>query len=144
MQIFARLRSWWAAREPNPLWSGAIMEAGGARRCSPQELAAFKWLEPWSSIDDATASFSDTFVQQLRREIRRGHQLYDLPVRLIGRGNGDNALFEIQDGTGRVAVVHLVWQGRQKLPWPDTRIYTSLASWQEKCMIPENREWKDE
>src|SRR5689334_17305269 len=72
-----------------------------------------EWLEPWSSTEGEEAAYLRTFADQLARETSRGHELHGKKVRLIGRGNGDDALFEILDGTGRVAEVHLVWQGRQ-------------------------------
>lgn len=103
MPMFARLRSWWGARRPKSADQMLSVD------CRPQESDAIRWLDPWSSTENNTAEYRSTFVQQLGREIRRGHQLYGLPVDLIGRGNGDDCLFEIQDGTGRVAVVHLVW-----------------------------------
>ncbi|XAH25411.1 hypothetical protein AAFF27_09515 [Xylophilus sp. GW821-FHT01B05] len=101
------------------------------------------WLEPWTSTAGADDGYLRTFAEQLARETSRGHELHQVPVKLIGRGNGDDALFELQDGTGRVAQVHLVWQGRQKPPWPGTAIFASLEDWRIKSMIPENREWQD-
>jgi hypothetical protein len=99
------------------------------------------WLEPWSSTAGSSEERLRTFAEQLGRETSRGHELHKVPVRLIGRGNGDDALFELQDGTGRVAEVHLVWQGRQKPPWPSSAIYRSLEEWRERSMIPAHREW---
>ncbi len=47
--------------------------------------------------------------------------MFGLPSQFIGRGQGDDALFEILDGTGRAAVVHLTWVRTQKRPpWPIT------------------------
>lgn len=99
------------------------------------------WLEPWSSTAGAEESYLRTFAEQLARETRRGHVLHGVPVRLIGRGNGDDALFELEDGTSRVAEVHLVWQGRQKPPSPGTAIFASLEEWRTKSMIPAHDEW---
>lgn len=103
-----------------------------------------KWLEPWWSTQEMDDSFHETFARQLTLETRPGHSLYEVPVKLIGRGHGDDALFELKDGSGRVAVVHLVWQGSQVPPWPATAIYTSLLAWEQECMIPENQEWADD
>jgi hypothetical protein len=103
-----------------------------------------EWLEPWSSTEGAGASYLRTFAEQLARETSRGHELHGLPVKLIARGNGDDALFEILDGSGRVAEVHLVWQGRQKPPWPSSAIFASLEEWRVKRMIPEHEEWTDD
>ena len=101
------------------------------------------WLEPWSSTAGTEDSYLRTFAEQLARETSRGHELHGVRVRLIGRGNGDDALFEFQDGTGRVAEVHLVWQGRQKPPWPASAIFESLDAWRTKSMIPAHREWEE-
>lgn len=102
------------------------------------------WLDPWSGVEDSDQSYRDTFHEQLAREVSRGHALFGLPVELMGRGNGDDCLFKILDGSGRVAFVHLVWQGRQSPPWPATDIYASLEEWIEQHMQPEHREWTDD
>ena len=104
-----------------------------------------EWLDPWSPIEEAEKSLIDGFAQQLARETRSGHEMHGLPVKLIGRGNGDDALYEILDGTGRVAQVHLVWQGRQNPPWPLSTIYSNLEQWRVESMIPEHKEgWANE
>lgn len=102
------------------------------------------WLEPWSSTEGSEESYLRTFAEQLARETSPGHELHGLQVRLVGRGNGDDALFELLDGTGRVAEVHLVWQGRQKPPWPSSTIFSSLEQWRVMRMLPEHQEWVDE
>jgi hypothetical protein len=69
--------------------------------------------------------------------------MFGVPGRLIGRGQGDDALFELLDGSGRVAVVHLTWAHcTQHLPWPITTIYANMGEWVERCMLPEHEEWK--
>ncbi|GLS97882.1 hypothetical protein [Piscinibacter gummiphilus] len=103
-----------------------------------------EWLDPWGSTEGEESSYLHTFAEQLERETRRGHELHGVKVLLIGRGDGDDALFEMLDGTGRVAEVHLVWQGRQKPPWPASSIYSSLEEWRVKRMIPQHKEWQGE
>ena len=103
-----------------------------------------QWLEPWSGTEESEDSYRRTFAEQLARETSRGHVLHGIAVHRIGRGNGDDALFELLDGTGRVAEVHLVWQGRQKPPWPATAIFSNLEEWRIQRMIPEHQEWTDE
>jgi hypothetical protein len=104
-----------------------------------------KWLEPWRSTAGEDEDFHKRFARQLQLEVGPGHDLFGLPAYLIGRGNGDDALFEISDGTGRVAVVHLTW-GRtaEQPPWPITNIYPNVEAWAEKCMQPEHEDWKGE
>ena len=101
------------------------------------------WLDPWTSTAGSDDNYLRGFAEQLARDTSRGHELHGVPVKLIGRGNGDDTLFELQDGTGRVAQVHLVWQGRQTPPWPGTAIIESLEDWRIKRMIPDNREWQE-
>ena len=101
-----------------------------------------EWLEPWWSTERQDAKFHETFRKQLKLELPPGHVLYEVPARLIGRGNGDDALFELLDGTGRVAQVHLTWaKVRERLPWPVTAVYDSREDWAEKSMKPEHEEW---
>ena len=103
-----------------------------------------RWLEPWWSTEDACENFRNGFTRQLLLEVGPGHELFGLPIRLIGRGQGDDALFELLDGTCRVAVVHLTWaKATEQLPWPVTDIYSNLQEWVEKCMQPEHEAWKD-
>jgi len=100
------------------------------------------WLEPWSSVSELDERFKENWRRQLEIEVPPKHVLYGVPVKLLARGNGDDALFEILDGTGRVADVHLTWaQSEERLPLPGTDIYCSLQEWIEKVMIPEHQEW---
>lgn len=76
------------------------------------------WLAPWSSAEQHDDSYRAGVRDQLQREVAPGHFLYGLPVRLVGRGNGDDALFALLDGSGRVAQVHFTWaRSQQCLPW---------------------------
>jgi hypothetical protein len=100
-----------------------------------------EWLKPWASTESAEPSYLRTFAEQLAQETSRGHELHGVPVKLIARGSGDDALFEILDKSGRVAEVHLVWQGCQKPPWPSSAIFENLEEWRVKRMIPEHQEW---
>jgi hypothetical protein len=102
-----------------------------------------EWLEPWSSTENYAAQFHESFRKQLEREVAPGHVMHGVPVKLIACGNGDDALFQILDGSGRVAEVHLTWSKEQeRLPWPGTTIYASLEEWAQKSMCPahEDRE----
>ena len=84
--------------------------------------------EPWHSVTNADESKG--LEEELRREVRRGHELYGAAVRAVARRlECDDVLFSIEDGSGRVAVVHLTWSPRERPPWPDTDIYADLATW---------------
>lgn len=88
-----------------------------------------EWLAPWYSVADDAAQAAG-MEQELRRELAAGHPLYGVPVRTLGR-NGDDVLFAVEDGSGRVAVVHLTWiqSAPDRPPWPDTAFYPSLQAW---------------
>lgn len=74
----------------------------------------------------------------------RGHILYGITLKLLARGNGDDALFELLDGSGRVADVHLTWsKSQERLPWPGTDIYRNLNEWCEQVMVSEHKEWQN-
>jgi hypothetical protein len=105
-----------------------------------------EWLEPWWSTEEQGQDFCETFRRQLELELSPGHELYGVPLRLIGRhGGSDDALFEFLDGSGRVAVVHLTWKrGPEVPPWPHSVVYQSLEAWSEECMRPEHEAWSGE
>jgi hypothetical protein len=59
-----------------------------------------------------------------------GHPLHGLAARgLARRCDRDDVLFAIDDESGRVAVVHLVWQGRQRPPYPSATFFENIAVW---------------
>jgi hypothetical protein len=102
------------------------------------------WLDPWWPTADKNDLFHDTFRAQLEREVGPGHPLFGLPTRLLARGDGDDALFALLDGTGRVASVHLTWSSRQERPpWPATAVYPSLEAWAEAEMRPQHAAWRE-
>lgn len=104
-----------------------------------------KWLEPWWSTEEMDADFHETFCKQLKLEVSPGHPLHNLPIELIGRGNGDDVLFGIADGSGRVTVVHLTWKkGREKPPFPISQVFKNIDAFVEERMLPEHREWMSE
>lgn len=87
-----------------------------------------EWPQGWLAIRPGTEA---NMVAELSRELAPGHPLYGLPVRAAGLGgSGDDVLFEIADGSGRVAVAHLTW-GRhpETAPWPLSVVYPSRAAW---------------
>jgi hypothetical protein len=71
-------------------------------------------------------------ARELARELSAGHPLYGLPVRTLAlRQDCDDVLFAIEDGTGRVAIVHLTWTHNppEQPPWPGTVVYPSFGAW---------------
>jgi hypothetical protein len=101
-----------------------------------------EWLEPWCSAAQIGEQVAQGLQRQLQTEVPPGHALYGMPVKLLARGKGDDAIFELLDESGRVANVHLTWStSQERLPWPGTDIYCSLQEWIEKVMVPEHEEW---
>src|SRR5260221_3876749 len=87
-----------------------------------------KWLAPWHSIGDDAAQI-DGVQRELRRGLSAGHPLYAIPTRAIARRQDcDDVLFSIEDGSGRVAVVHLTWtQSAPEIPpSPDVVLWNSV------------------
>jgi hypothetical protein len=100
------------------------------------DISDVEWLKPWYSVADEPAQVAG-MAQELLREVGVGHPLHDLPVRTLARRQDcDDVLFAIEDGTQRVAVVHLTWtySPPEKPPWPGTAIYSSLGDWIERGM----------
>lgn len=89
-----------------------------------------EWLEPWSPATTLTHDAYLAWSAQLSIETPPGHPLYAIPTKLLARHSCHDALFEILDGSGRVAHVHLTWRmGMDRLPLPDTKIFASLQEW---------------
>lgn len=90
-----------------------------------------QWVEPWRPIE--TSSEAVALGAELGRELAPAHPLSGLPLVAVGRrGDGDDVLFAIEDGSGRVASVHLTWWAAQEiLPWPTTTLYENFSAWAE-------------
>jgi hypothetical protein len=100
-----------------------------------------EWLVPWHPLEGGTPD--DGMVRELRREICNRHVLHGVPVRPVGRRQDcDDVLFELLDGSGRFAVVHLTYaMHRESDPrWPDTTLF---ESWQqfERRMRDDHADW---
>jgi len=68
-----------------------------------------EWIVPWHRLEEDGAQVAG-IESELQRELSVGQSLYGLPARAIGRRqDDDDVLFSIEDGSGRVAVVHLTW-----------------------------------
>jgi hypothetical protein len=100
-----------------------------------------KWLEPWWSTDAMEEAFHDAFTSELAAELAADHPLHGLPVRLVARGPGDDALFELLDASGRYAVVNLTWAKHPEItPLPATEFYDSIDVFTTKRMVPD--QWR--
>ncbi len=100
-----------------------------------------EWLEPWSPV-----AHGEELDDELRREVGPGHPLHGVATRTLARrGDCDDVLFALEDGTGRVAVVHLTWTSRppERPPWPSTRLFASLEAWARTGMVTDEADSGD-
>ena len=105
-----------------------------------------EWLVPWHSVADDPAQVAG-MARELVRELSAGHSLYGLPVRTVARRQDcDDVLFAVEDGTGRVAVVHLTWtySPPEQPPWPATYMYPSFEAWVAQGMRADSEEFHAE
>jgi hypothetical protein len=105
-----------------------------------------EWLEPWYSVADDPAHVAGT-QSELGRELSAGHPLYGLAVRTLAqRQDCDDVLFAVEDGTGRVAVVHLTWTHNppEQPPWPHTSLYPNFEAWVAEGMRRDHAEFHSE
>jgi hypothetical protein len=98
-----------------------------------------EWLTPWHPIPD-----SEDFTLELIREVIKGHPLFQVPTKSIARRQDcDDVLFQIEDGSGRVAVVHLTWSMKPE-PSPNSPhsvFYDSLQNWAREAMSHDHDEF---
>jgi hypothetical protein len=81
-----------------------------------------EWLVPWHASAEASRG-----VAELRRELPRTHQLWGIPVHAVAyRQDCDDILFALDDGTDRVAVVHLSFAVEHDPRWPKTELFESI------------------
>ena len=102
-----------------------------------------EWLVPWHSVADDPAQVAG-MERELRRELSAGHPLFGLPVRTLARRQDcDDVLFAVEDGTGRVAVVHLTWTSSppDQQPFPWTVLFPSLPAWAAEGMRADAEEF---
>jgi hypothetical protein len=93
-----------------------------------------RWLAPWQPLADAGA-----FVDELRRECGWRHPLRGVPVSALAhRADRDDVLFQLEDGSGRVAVVHLTWRKETGARWPDATLLADLASFARTVMAEDH------
>jgi hypothetical protein len=85
-------------------------------------------LSPWFE------SANSRLVDELYRELPPGHVLENVEVSVVARRHDcDDVLFTLNDGSGRLAAVHLTWKKtRETIPtYPNTRIFQNFDLWLE-------------
>lgn len=100
------------------------------------------WLVPWRPFPDGTPD--DGWVQELRSELCDAHVLFGIPVRAIAtRQDCDDVLFELLDGSGRFAVVHLTYaQHPEPGPrWPQTTLFKNWEHFERDGMRADHADW---
>lgn len=85
------------------------------------------YLDPWYALaEDERAKLS----AELKREMPDGHVLQGIQLTCLARRQDrDDVLFELNDGSGRLATVHLTWQVESEPLWPSAVIYASAVEW---------------
>lgn len=147
--------SWLEARvaiNQGSVWvlSGAVagmVASCGSLACfvrrTRQGANTMQWLEPWLPIVDQPLRAG--LERELHRELGDGHQLQGVLVRAIARRQDcDDVLFALDDGTGRVAVVHLTWTQNppDRPPWPTSEMYSSLQAWAAERMRNDHNDFQ--
>jgi hypothetical protein len=93
--------------------------------------------EPWYVPHNPTS-----LEEQLQRELPPGHSLFGIPVRAIAqRVDCDDVLFQLVDGSDRVAVVHLTFSISSDPTWPATTFFPSLAVFRSSQMQQDHTEY---
>jgi len=85
-----------------------------------------EFLEPWSEVS------GPGLVDELRREMASGHVLENLDLAALARRQDcDDVLYALNDGSGRLAVVHLTYRStRETNPsFPSTTMIKELNLW---------------
>lgn len=91
------------------------------------------WSIPWRAESSPRAAI------ELAREVGPGHPLWQVSVRVLARRQDcDDVLFALDDGTGRVAVVHLTFQAERDPHWPATELFGDLADFLIRRMRPDH------
>jgi hypothetical protein len=90
-----------------------------------------EWPYPFSSIEHPQDKRA--LEAELTRELKPGHPLFGLWAAAIGRRHDqDDVVFELLDGSNRIAEVHLTWSGNnEKPPWPGTTLFENFPAWVE-------------
>ena len=87
------------------------------------------WPPHWEPVENSVVRAA--IESELQKELKFGHPLYGVPVTAIRRRfDRDDYLFQVVDGSDRVAEVHLTFAGeREKPPCPWTVLHNNLSLW---------------
>ena len=97
----------------------------------------FDFLEPWQAANDPSHG-----VAELSRELPAHHVLAGISVHAIGfRQDCDDVLFALEDGSGRLAVVHLTFQIEHDPKWPATELFESMEEFVQTRMKEDHEDF---
>jgi hypothetical protein len=93
-------------------------------------------LEPWYVTDQ-------NLIDELKKEVKRGHILYRLPVKTVARRmDNDDVLFEVLNRDDfKFARVHLTWQHSHDPQYPLTETYSDWQQVYEQVIVPDHADW---
>lgn len=79
---------------------------------------------------------------ELARELPVGHVLQGRSVTAVAaRIDRDDVTFEIDDGSGILALVHMTGQRETSPKWPTTKLFESWERWVREVYIPSHDEY---
>jgi|GEM_PF-1134855 len=80
--------------------------------------------------------------EELYRECIKGHKLYGIKAKAVARRqDNDDVLYELVNGSGEYAVVHLTWNKEKTPDWPWSEIYKSYEDWKTNRYLPDVQAW---
>ena len=92
------------------------------------------WLTPWHQHTNPAAAEAE-----LARELSGSHVLANVPVTALAcRQDQDDVLFQLNDGSGRVAVLHLTYRKESAPDWPFTTLFGSLEEFSAGAMAQDH------
>ena len=96
-----------------------------------------EFFEPWYTPKDL-----GRLEAQLASEVPAGHVLSGISVRALAqRQDCDDVLFQLLDGSSRVAVVHLTYSANPTANCPTTKFFPGISEWVRDCMLPAHSEF---
>jgi hypothetical protein len=118
--VFSLLAHEWCAKKDGATTAGPAAE--DPEFAHLRLITEGEGLGPWRKIPEDRRLGYQT---ELMKEVGPGHPLWDVPLRVCAtRTDGNEIMCSIDDGSKRVAVVHLTWSGVSESPrYPTTRFF---------------------
>ncbi len=86
-----------------------------------------RWPDGWCPLAEEEAG---QYVVELQRELSQRHILEGIETQALGQRIGHNQfLFKLEDGSNKLAMVHLTWAVETDPKWPWTEIFNSFDHW---------------